>query len=138
MVHDSIIHADILDGFVAIYCNKIVGLITYMIKDDECEIITLDSLVRNQGIGRKLIQTVGRAAVASKCRRLWLVTTNDNLNALRFYQRLGFQLCGLRTGAVDKSRKIKPEIPYYGENGIPILDEIDLEIDPNRLVELVD
>ena len=60
--------------------------------------------------------------------RIWLVTTNDNLEALRFYQRRGFRLSALRTGAVDESRRrLKPQIPTVGDFGIPIRDEIELE-----------
>lgn len=64
------------------------------------------------------------------CTRLWLVTTNDNLDALRFYQRRGFRLSRLRPGAVDLSRQtLKPEIPEVGTFGIAIRDELELELD---------
>ena len=56
-----------------------------------------------------------------------MVTTNDNLDALRFYQRRGFRLDRLRPGAVDVSRDtLKPEIPRTGEHGIPLRDEVEL------------
>jgi ribosomal protein S18 acetylase RimI-like enzyme len=66
-------------------------------------------------------------AKRSGCRRLRLTTTNDNLNALRFYQKVGFILAALRPNAIEKTRKLKP-IPMLGENGIPIRDEIELEL----------
>jgi GNAT superfamily N-acetyltransferase len=59
--------------------------------------------------------------------RLRLTTTNDNLDALRFYQRRGFRLVALRPGAVDAARALKPEIPVTGAHGIPLRDELDLE-----------
>jgi hypothetical protein len=60
---------------------------------------------------------------------LWLISTNDNLNALKFYQKRGFSLVKLYKNAVNETRKkIKPEIPLIGENGIPIRDEVELEI----------
>jgi RimJ/RimL family protein N-acetyltransferase len=62
------------------------------------------------------------------CQRVWLITTNDNLNALRFYQKRGFELVAVHRRAIDEARKIKPEIPLIGEYGIPIRDEIELEI----------
>jgi hypothetical protein len=58
---------------------------------------------------------------------LRVTTTNDNLNALRFYQRRGFRMTEVRPGAVDRARSQKPSIPLVGEFGIPIHDEIDLE-----------
>jgi hypothetical protein len=59
---------------------------------------------------------------------LWLVTTNDNTHALRFYHRLGFRLAALHPGAVEAARRLKPEIPLLGLDEIPIRDELELEI----------
>jgi hypothetical protein len=60
---------------------------------------------------------------------VWLVTTNDNLVALRFYQRRGFRLSALRPGAVDEARRrLKPAIPDAGAFGIPLRDELELEL----------
>ena len=104
------------------------GLVTFHIAGDACEIVTLDSLHPGQGIGTALIEAVKAAAGAAGCRRLWLITTNDNLHALGFYQKRGFRLVAVHPGAVDDSRKLKPEIPLIGNDGIPIRDEIELEI----------
>jgi GNAT superfamily N-acetyltransferase len=135
VVHGDIFQADLLPGFLAKAGTETIGLITYFIKDNQCEVISLDSLVKGRGVGTALLRVVGQVAIASACKRLWLVTTNDNLDALVFYQRRGFVLCGLRPGAVDQSRATKPSIPREAQNGIPIRDEIELEIDPIRLVE---
>ena len=63
-------------------------------------------------------------------RSAWVVTTNDNLDALRLCQRRGFRLAELRAGAVDESRRrLKPSIGPVAENGIPIRDELELTID---------
>ncbi|MGD8245715.1 MAG: hypothetical protein PVG25_02965 [Anaerolineae bacterium] len=64
--------------------------------------------------------------------RIWLITTNDNLAALRFYQRRGFSLVAVHPGAVDQARTLKPEIPAIGHSGIPIRDEIELELPLDR------
>jgi len=135
VVHGTVYEADSLPGFVARVRNEVVGLITFYFQDHQCEVVSLDSLKVQRGIGTALLQAVGLEAISAGCRRLWLVTTNDNLDALRFFQRRGFVLCGLQPGAVDKARLIKPSIPLVGQNAIPIRDEIDLEIDPLRLVE---
>jgi ribosomal protein S18 acetylase RimI-like enzyme len=56
------------------------------------------------------------------------VTTNDNVDALRFYQRRGFRLAALRAGAVEDARaRLKPEIPWTGADGIELRDELELE-----------
>jgi len=135
VVHGDVFQADLLPGFLAKSGSETIGLITYFIKDNQCEVISLNSMLEGRGVGTALLRVVGQEAIASACKRLWMVTTNDNLDALGFYQRRGFVLCGLGPGAVDKSRIVKPSIPRMAQNGIPIRDEIELEIDPIRLVE---
>jgi GNAT superfamily N-acetyltransferase len=128
VVHGAIYHAARLAGFLAWMKDERIGLITYHIVEDSCEIVTLDSLCADIGVGSALIEAVKKAAQGTRCRRLWVVTTNDNLHALRFYQKRGFKLAALRRDAIQVSRKIKPEIPMIGNDGIPIRDEIELEI----------
>ena len=117
-----------LPGFVAEAEGEMVGLLTYHIDGDACEIVTLDSQREGQGIGTALIKAAEGAARQAGCRRLWLITTNDNTQALRFYQKRGFCLVAVRRDAVAASRAIKPEIPMIGNDGIPIRDEIELEM----------
>ena len=121
-------HADELPGFIAVQQNKPSGLITYDIVGEWCEIVTMNSLVEGTGIGSALIDAVKNAAVTVGCKRLWLITTNDNTNALHFYQKGGFQLVAVHRNAIEKSRRLKPEIPLTGNDGIPIRDEIELEM----------
>jgi hypothetical protein len=66
------------------------------------------------------------SGVCANCTRF--ATTNDNLNALRFYQKRGFVLVSVHRNAVIKSRQLKPEIPLTGNDGIPLRDEIELEM----------
>jgi len=119
--------ADRLAGFVALIDGQPAGLLTYHIEGAACEIVTLDSLLEKRGVGTALIEAAAGAARAAGCTRLWLITTNDNTPALRFYQRRGFVLAALHRGAVEQSRRLKPSIPLTGLDGIPIRDEIELE-----------
>lgn len=128
VTHGRLHHAGSLPGFVARFEGEPVGLITYRVEGDECEIVTLNSLHEGIGVGTKLIEAVIGAARAVGGRRLWLITTNDNLPALEFYQKRGFTLCALYPGAAAESRKQKPEIPDRGYGGLPIRDEIELEL----------
>ena|SRR5689334_16210276 len=116
-----------LEGFILEYENEWVGLITFFIKEDECEVTSVDSLREGQGIGTQLIDKVIEEARARKCHRLFLITTNDNLHALGFYQKRGFEIVTVYRGAVNESRKIKLSIPFVGMDGIPLRDEIELE-----------
>ena len=105
------------------------GLLTYIVDGEACEVLTLHAMRQWAGAGSALVAAVRAVAAEQGCRRLWLVTTNDNVDALRFYQRRGFQLAAVRPGAVDEARRtLKPEIPGTGAYGIPLRDEIELEI----------
>jgi len=119
--------ADKLPGFIAWQKGEPAGLITYRINGNECEIITMNSLVEGKGVGSALIDAVKKVTTQFKCERLWLITTNDNTKALRFYQKMGFVLVAVYRNALEQSRKLKPEIPLTGHDGIPIRDEIELE-----------
>lgn len=104
-----------------------LGLLTYRIDDRGLEIGTLHALTRGLGIGSALLAAAMAVAREAGIDRAWLVTTNDNLDAIRFYQRRGFRLVELHPGAVDRSRAtFKPSIPAIGEHGIPIRDELVL------------
>jgi len=118
-----------LDGFAAFKGKEPVGLVTYRIEGPDCEIVTIDSTSEREGIGTSLIDAAKGRVKAKGCRRLWLITTNDNLNALGFYQRRGFRLIALYPNAVEASRRLKPQIPMKAANGIPIRDELELELE---------
>jgi len=116
-----------LPGFVAVTGGDRVGLATYDIRGSECELVTLDALLPWRGIGTALLAAVEERARRAGCTRLWLITTNDNVDALRFYQRRGFACAALHRNAIDESRRRKPTIPAVGHYSIPIRDEIEME-----------
>jgi len=124
----NIYHPEQLDGFVVDDGKEWIGLLTFFVKDNECEVTSLDSLREGQGIGTELMEAVVEEARKQNCKRLFLITTNDNMNALRFYQKRGFELVTIYRGAVNESRKLKPTIPLIGFDGIPLRDEIELEL----------
>ena len=128
IAHSEVFHPAELDGFIATQKEEKAGLVTYRITGDSCEIVTLNALKPNLGIGSVLIRPMVEFARGEGSTHLSLITTNDNTNALRFYQKLGFTLCALRPGIMEEYRKLKPEIPMTGADGIPIRDEIELEM----------
>jgi ribosomal protein S18 acetylase RimI-like enzyme len=128
VAHGAIYRPAELPGFAAESDGEVVGLLTYHVEGDGCEIVTLDSQRAGRGIGAALIEAATDAAQRAGYRRLWLITTNDNTHALRFYQKRGFVMAALYRDAVAASRAIKPEIPMFGNDGIPIRDEIELEM----------
>lgn len=104
-----------------------IGLVTVHVGDKECEITTLNSLTESEGVGSALVEAVENWAQEAGIERLWLVTTNDNLAALKFWQRRGYELVTVHRNAIADARRIKPQIPITGLNGITIRDEIELE-----------
>jgi GNAT superfamily N-acetyltransferase len=117
-----------LPALLAARGDEIVGLATFRFAEGECELVTLDALSENQGIGSALLGAVGQEAGRRGCDRLWLITSNDNVDAIRFYQRRGLRMVAVHRGAIDAARQIKPSIPLIGEYGIPIHDEVELEL----------
>jgi len=128
VAHGVIYRPEALDGFLALEDDEWVGEITYSVSGDECEIVSLDSWREGHGIGTKLMDAAMDEARTRSCRRVFLITTNDNLHALGFYQRRGFELVRIHRHALDETRKLKPGIPLIGMNHIPLRDEIELEL----------
>jgi GNAT superfamily N-acetyltransferase len=126
VVHDEVYHPAALPGFIAERAGRIAGLVTYDVRPGVLEIVTINALEQQTGIGTMLIEVIRGEAKRVGCHEIVLTTTNDNMGAIRFYQRRGFRLAALRPGAVDRSRLRKPEIPRTGDFGIPLRDEIDL------------
>ena len=110
--------------------DELLGFATYHPADDgTCELVTLLALRPRSGVGSALVEGVAREAMRLGCVRLWLVTTNDNLDALRFYQRRGLRIAAVHPGAMDEVRALKPGLPATGDHGIPLRDLIELELD---------
>jgi nucleoside-triphosphatase THEP1/GNAT superfamily N-acetyltransferase len=129
---NEIIYPSQHPGFFAYHQNVVAGLITYRESGETIEILTLNSLIPGKGIGRKLITRVIQEAIQKSKYTIKLVTTNDNLSALRFYQKFGFRISKINRDAISESRKLKPQIPFLGEHHIPINDEICLEFEIER------
>ncbi|TML72314.1 MAG: GNAT family N-acetyltransferase [Actinobacteria bacterium] len=117
-----------LPGFVAFLDGERAGLATYAVRGDSCEVVTIRSLQEGCGVGRALLDAVRAAAAESGCRRLWLITTNDNTRALDVYQRWGMEIVAFYHDAVALSRQVKPSIPERGRSGIPMEHEFELEL----------
>lgn len=115
-------------GLLTIHEGEPTGLLTYRIDGEECEIVFLDAGVERKGIGSALIVAAREAAASAGCSRLCVITTNDNVEALLFYQKRGFVIAAVHPNALEAARKLKPEIPLVGNHGIPLRDEIELEM----------
>lgn len=121
---------------VAFAGDGLAGVLTYVPADGSVEALTVHAGVPGTGVGTALLAALRDRAASAGWRRIWLITTNDNVDALRFYQRRGFRLVAVHAGAVDASRMtLKPAIPAIGAYGIPIHDELELELLVDPLVD---
>ena len=127
----NIINIRNLYGFIALNNAELAGAILYQIKDNECEIVVLYSIIETIGVGTSLIDAVIDIARSKKCKRAWLITMNDNTHAIRFYQKRGFDLKEVHINAFDVTRKLK-KLPtdgdFLGIDNIPIKHEFEFEI----------
>lgn len=129
---EMVIRAEVIDmtkveGYLVYEGDRLTALITYVVREDTCEITSLDSLEQGKGTASMLLEQVAGEARDRGCRRLRVVTTNDNLGAMRFYSRRGFRLVEVRRDALVRSRVLKPGIPLTGQRGIPLRHEIEYE-----------
>lgn len=115
-------------GYAAYIKGNLCGLITFTVVEDSCEVVSINSFSEKIGIGTALIDKIIEEAKDLGCKRIWVITTNDNVDAIRFYQKRGFEMTALHKNEIDWIRKKKPEIPQLGNYGIPIKHEIELEM----------
>jgi ribosomal protein S18 acetylase RimI-like enzyme len=115
-----------------------VGLLTYRVDREGLEVVTIDALRPRSGVGTALLARATEIALDAGARRIWLITTNDNLDAIRFYQRRGFRIVAVHRGAVDQARLLKESIPLVAHNGIELHDELELELELTLASDAVD
>jgi ribosomal protein S18 acetylase RimI-like enzyme len=121
----GVVDASTLPGWLAEAGGEVVGLLTYLVRDNTAELVTINAFAGG-GVGSALLSALVEECRAERVQAVHVTTTNDNTRALRFYQRAGFRLTALRVDAVTEARRIKPEIPSRGLDDIPIRDEIEL------------
>ena len=124
----GVIDASELPGWLAESDDEVVGMLTYLVREEVAELVTINAFTGG-GVGAALVAALVEECRARGIRGIHVTTTNDNMRALRFYQRAGFRLAALRVDVMTEVRKLKPEIPSHGFDGIPIRDEIELTME---------
>ncbi len=125
-----VVHGEEIDllAFPALIAGDGEGVAIFR-QDDPAELLLLSASTKNAGVGSALLEALVAGLRDGGVRSLRVTTTNDNLDALRFYQRRGFRLIELRPAAVNAARRSKPSIPELGNYDIPLTDELDLVLD---------
>jgi ribosomal protein S18 acetylase RimI-like enzyme len=124
----QVVDASALDGFVASLDCVDVGLVTVLQRGLEYEVVSISTTIEGQGVGRALMSRAIEDARSRGCRRVWLTTTNNNIRAIAFYQRLGMNMCAFYRDGVSASRQVKPSIPLCDHSGVPIAHELEFEL----------
>lgn len=119
--------ASILEGFAVENDGRPIGCALWHEIDGDAELVVLVTTYRGAGAGTAMLDAVVDHARQAGWKRLWLVTTNDNTDAMRLYQRAGWEWVGFHANAVADSRRLKPELPDSGAHGIEIKHEIEFE-----------
>jgi GNAT superfamily N-acetyltransferase len=128
MSNDHLIEdASLLDGFAAEIDCRPVGCALINDVDGDVELVALVSTYRGAGVGSGLLESVVERGRRDGWKRLWLVTSNDNTDAIRLYQRSGWDWTEFKRDSITRARKLKPEIPELGNHGIPVRHEIHFE-----------
>jgi hypothetical protein len=128
MLRGKIVHPKDVEALAAYRDGRLAGVATWRLEGPVMYLVTLNNISDQRGVGLALLdamKTFGREKGSALLR---VIVTNDNLNALGFYQRRGFRIIAVHTGAIDVIRGMMPQIPEMGANRIPIRDEIELEI----------
>ena len=123
---------ELLDAAVlpALVAGERQGLLTWRRLDPRAaELVTLDAETQRRGIGSALLAALVERLRIEGLATLHVTTTNDNLDALRFYQRRDFCIAAVRPGAVEVARARKPTIAEVGAYGIPLRDAIELRLE---------
>ncbi|HET8681923.1 MAG TPA: GNAT family N-acetyltransferase, partial [Micromonosporaceae bacterium] len=102
--------------------------LTYTVDSSAMQVVSIEAATPGTGTGGALLTAAVDHARALGLRRVWLVTTNDNLDAVRFYQRHGLRIARVAPGAVDQARRLAPTIPTTGAYDLPMRDELTMEL----------
>lgn len=128
VIREGYFYPSQLPGIIACSLETVEGYLFYEIRGTDCEVIVIKVFNTFQGLGTKLIERVKQIALEQGCSRIFLMTTNDNIDALRFYQKRGFHIFNIRINALETTRLLMPQLGYYGRYGIAKRDEIYLEL----------
>ncbi len=115
-----------LPAFTAAVDEQMVGFLSYAVEEDALNIVMLNVLPEYQGagVGKELVRTAVEEAQKGGLARVIVATSNDDLPALEFYQRLGFVIEEVVPGRI---LELHGGVEA-GFAGIPVRDEVRLQL----------
>ena len=115
-----------LPSYVAVSNGEPAGALVFRSQGASIEVVSLTAIAQNRGVGSALVRELEGWVRTNGSSKIRLVTTNDNTSALRFWRKRGYSVCAIHRNVVARSRELKPEIPAFGQSGLPIRDEVEL------------
>lgn len=99
-----------LDGVVAEHDGERLGILTYDRREAEWEVVTLNATVSRRGAATGMMRAVRDAATAAGASRLWLITTDENIGAIAFYEAIGMRRARVHSNFVEVVARYKPAV----------------------------
>lgn len=120
----EVMDIDAMPALVAAMYQEPSGALAYRLHGDALHVVALatDPMWQRSGVGGYLIVEAELLARRLNLTRVVVATTNDNLPALYFYQRRGYQMTDLVPGSIITLTH--QQVPGFA--GIPVRDEIRL------------
>jgi len=114
-----------LPAYIAKVGKNIIGFASFAEVNSDIIIVALSVLpqYQNAGVGKNLIQKVEAETRRLGKKKLLVLTSNDDLPALAFYQSLGFQIYEVKPNVIAE----KHGMILKGIGGLPIRDELRLQ-----------
>jgi len=103
--------ADQLPGFEALVSGVRAGLLTYRLDAGELEVVALFVRLRGRGVGTPLLYQALQVAQREGCRRLWLITTNDNDPAIAFCRKSEMKLVAVHRMSAGRVAQVEAGDP---------------------------
>ncbi len=101
-------------------CYRMTGMVALL-----GAIVVMDG---GRGMGTALFNAVADEARAQKMKRLRAITTNDNFEAMAFFQKRGMRFMSMFPGGVDAYRAFKPGLREPGFHGISCRDVFEPDL----------
>jgi GNAT superfamily N-acetyltransferase len=129
LVAGRFVQPEDVEGIGAFTGDRLHGIATWLVSGRMMHIVAVNSFSELRGIGVALVDAMIEQGKVSGMATLRASISNDNVVALRFYQKRGFRLTALHRGIYDAMRQVRPSIPLAGLDNIPIRDELELDYD---------
>ena len=124
----GLVDTAILPGLIGTDDGDVRGLVTYVRRDSELELMVIAADPLDDTVRHELLLAVRRHALEGS-RRVVAYTSNADFAVQRSLQLAGFRMCAVRAGAIEAFRNRLGDGRLSAElHGVPIRDELEFEL----------